>query len=79
MTNEIEKAEPVSPNRMIQLAIEGNADLEKLEKLLGLQERYEANEARKDFASDFAVTQANVEAVIKTARNKQTNSNYAKL
>ena len=75
--NEIQKTEQVSPNQMIQLAIEGNADLEKLEKLLGLQERYEANEARKVFASDFAAVQSNIAAVVKTARNKQTDSTYA--
>lgn len=77
--NELQRAEQVSPNQMIQLAIEGNADLEKLEKLLGLQERYEANEARKVFASDFAVVQSDIGAVVKTKVNPQTHSKYAGL
>ena len=55
MENEIQKTEPQSPNQMIQLALESNADLDKLEKVLGLQERYEANQARKVFASDFLI------------------------
>lgn len=77
MGNEIEKT--VSPNQMIQLAIEGKADLKKLEKLLELQTRYEANEARKVFASDFAEVQANIDSVLKTKNNPQTHSKYAGL
>jgi len=79
MTTEIQKTEDASPESMIKLAIESNADLEKVEKLLELKERFEANEARKVFASDFSVVQANMGAVIKTAVNPQTHSNYAKL
>ena len=37
--NALQKTTPASPNEMIRLAIEGNADLEKLEKLL--QEKQE--------------------------------------
>ena len=77
--NEIQKTDQASPNEMIRLAIEGNADLEKLEKLLDLQERYERNEARKSFSSDFSVVQANIAAVVKTKNNPQTNSKYAGL
>ena len=77
--NEIQKLEQASPNEMIRLAIEGNADLEKLEKLLDLQERYERNEARKAFSSDFSVVQANITAVVKKESNPQTHSKYAGL
>ena len=77
--NEIVKVESKSPNQMIQLAIESNADLDKLEKVLELSERYEANEARKVFASEFAVVQAEIGAVVKTKKNPQTNSSYAGL
>ena len=38
-----------SPAEMIRQAISGGADLEKLEKLLSLQERWEANEGKKAF------------------------------
>ena len=77
--NEIQRTEQASPNEMIKLAIEGNADLEKLEKLLDLQERYEGNEARKVFSSDFSVVQANIAVVTKTKSNPQTSSKYAGL
>lgn len=38
-----------SPANMIRMAVEGKADLDKLEKLLAIQERWEANEARKAY------------------------------
>ena len=78
-----EKQAPVitgnSPADMIRMAISSNADLDKLEKLLTLQVRWEANEARKVFASAFALVQANIVAVSKTEDNPQTHSKYAGL
>ena len=68
-----------SPAAMIQLAIAGKADLDKLEKLLELQERWEANEARKVFASSFTLAQAEIECVVKKEINPQTHSKYASL
>jgi hypothetical protein len=73
------KSEQGSPANLIKLAISGGADLEKLEKLLTLQERWEANEARKIFASSFAIAQENIAVVIKTKLNPQTHSKYADL
>lgn len=43
------KALAVTPAQMLQTAVEQGADLDKLEKLMGLHERWEANEARKAF------------------------------
>jgi hypothetical protein len=46
----------ITPMAMLQMAVSQNADLDKLEKLMQLQERYEKNEARKAFTqalSDF--------------------------
>jgi len=46
----------ITPMHMLQMAVSQNADLDKLEKLMALQERWEANEARKAFTqalSDF--------------------------
>ena len=68
-----------SPAEMIRMAISGGADLDKLEKLLALQERFEANEARKIFAKDFAVAQANILPVVKKKYNQQTKSKYSDL
>ncbi len=47
------------PATLIELAISNNADLDKLEKLLALQERYQANEARKAYHKAMAEFKAN--------------------
>lgn len=38
-----------NPANLLQLAVQQNLDIEKLEKLMELQERWEKNQARKDF------------------------------
>jgi len=48
-TKEIVKQSENSPAEMIKAAVNSGADLDKLEKLLSLQERWEANEARKAY------------------------------
>ena len=48
-----------SPAEMIRLAVAGGADLEKLEKLLTLQERWEANEAKKAYNKAMAAFKSN--------------------
>lgn len=47
-------AAPGTPMAMLQLAIQQGADLDKLEKLMGLQDRWEKNEARKQFVAAMA-------------------------
>lgn len=49
MDNEIVVQPSQTPAELIQIAIAGGADLDKLEKLMVLQERWEANEARKAY------------------------------
>lgn len=43
------KAVAITPMEMLQIAVEQGADLDKLSKLMDLQERWEANEARKAY------------------------------
>jgi hypothetical protein len=47
-----------TPADLLRIAIESNADLDRLEKLLELQERWEANEARKAFVVAMAAFKA---------------------
>ena len=49
MENELVVKQDTSPAEMIKLAMAGGADLDQLEKLLNLQERWEAGEARKAY------------------------------
>lgn len=44
----------VTPNALLQLAVQQGADIGKLEQLMALQERWEANEARKAFVVAMA-------------------------
>jgi len=68
-----------TPAAMIELAVKSGTDLEKLEKLLELQERWEAGEAKKAYNKNFALAQAEVETVLKQKYNSQTRSLYADL
>lgn len=44
----------MTPADLLRIAVENNADLDRLEKLMQLQERWEANEARKAFVTAMA-------------------------
>jgi len=48
-----------SPAEMIRIAVSGGADLDKLEKLLAIQERWEAGEAKKAYHKAMAEFKAN--------------------
>lgn len=70
-----------SPAEMIREAVTGGADLEKLEKLLALQERWEANEARKAYHEAMSDFKANPPKIIKNRKvaYDKTKYNYASL
>ena len=76
---ELQVYEGSAPVAMMQVLLEKNIEPEKIEKLLAIQERWEANEARKYFAKDFAAAQAEIRPVAEKAKNQQTNSKYALL
>ena len=76
---ELARSEGNSPAEMIRMAVAGGADLEKLEKLLGLQERWEANEARKAFHQAMADFKANSPRITRDKKNKQYDSMYTTL
>ena len=55
----------ITPMAMINLAVQQGADIDKLTKLMDLQERWEKNEARKAFNEAFAAFKAEAVKVIK--------------
>src|SRR3990167_3019604 len=57
-----------TPAEMIKDAISGQADLQKLEKLLEIQERWEANEAKKKFHMAMAAFKASPPDIEKDKR-----------
>lgn len=70
--NEVIDAAPVAvssnPNALLAIAVQQGADLDKLERLLALQERWEKNEAAKAYSAAFAGFKAEAVRIIK---NKQ--------
>lgn len=72
-----ERPKAHTPAAMIELAINRGADLEKLEKLMELQERYEQQQFKKDYTKAVAEFKANMPKVIKDKENKQYKSMYA--
>ena len=70
-------APAATPAALLEIAITNGADIEKLEKLMAMQERYEANEARKAFLADMNAFRAEAIVVYKDADGH--NSKYAKL
>lgn len=77
MTNQIierEEAQPVNlpvnqPMRLLELAISNNADVDKLEKLMALQERWDSEQSRKAYFTALADLQSELPVIrkLKTA------------
>jgi hypothetical protein len=55
----------VTPMQMLQMAVERGADLDQMQKLMDLQERYEKNEARKAYVAAMAIFKRNPPEVLK--------------
>ena len=55
-----------TPMRMLEIAVSQNADIAKLEKLMELHPRWEANEARKAFVAAMAQFKSDPVKIIKT-------------
>lgn len=71
-TNQVAKVEPapnavvaITPMQMLQIAVEKGADLDQLQKLMDLQERWEKNNARKAFVADLAAFKADPPRITK--------------
>jgi hypothetical protein len=61
----VPKEESITPSGLLQMAVAQNADIDKLTKLLELQERWEANEARKAFNAAMARFKTNPPPITK--------------
>lgn len=58
-------ASPITPMQMLNMAVSQGADLDKLTKLMDLQERWEKNEARKAFVAALNAFKTNPPEVLK--------------
>lgn len=68
-------ASVATPAHLLQVAVEQGADIDKLEKLMDLQDRYNAEQARKEFAEALAGFQSELGPIIK--RKQGHNCKYA--
>ncbi len=68
-----------SPAGMMQVGIAQGMDLTQLERMMDLQIKWEANEARKAYYEDFALFKAECPRVTKDMHNKQYESMYSSL
>lgn len=73
------------PMRLLELAVSNNADVDKLEKLMALQERWDAEQARKAYFTALADLQSELPVIrkLKTAsfptKNGHMSYNFASL
>lgn len=67
----------VTPMAMLQIAVEKGASVEQLERLMALQERYEANEAKKEFVAALAKFKENPPEILKNIKVSFGNTKYS--
>jgi len=65
------------PAKMLELAIQQDADIDKLEKLMDLQERYDAKQAKSDYLVALSRFQSECPAIV--SMKKGHNYKYAPL
>jgi hypothetical protein len=80
MKSEVPQIEAVTPyTGILQMAVSQGADIEKLTALMGLQERWEANQARKAFAQAMSDFKAEPIIIARDKTNSQYLSKYASI
>ena len=62
-----------------RLSANPNVDVDKLERILNMQERILDRNAEAAFNESFSKAQSKIDLVVAESENKQTKSNYAKL
>lgn len=67
------------PDRLLEMAIANGADMNQLEKLLDLKERYDNEQARRSFSAALSEFKKNPPKIINDLINKQYNSSYASI
>lgn len=76
MEQQTQQLTTVSPNELISQAIDKGLTVEALEKLMGLQERWDANQSRKMFFEAFTRFQSECPDLRKTKEVKFGNTSY---
>lgn len=69
----------ITPMQMLNAAVERGDALEKLEKLMDLNDRWEAAQAKKAYIEAKSAFKANAPTIIKDMENKQYKSTYSSI
>lgn len=69
----------VTPLVLLEQAIDKGLDADQLGKLMDLQERYEASQAKNAYARAMVACQREMPVIVRNRQNNQTNSKYATL
>lgn len=67
---------PATPIELLHIAVSQNADIDKLTKLMDLQERWEKNEARKAFVVAMNAFKADPPSIVKNKHVKSGTTEY---
>lgn len=67
-------SQAVTPMEMITMALQNGADIEILDKLMALQERYERNMGRKAFDRAIAAAKSEIKPIVKTQTANRGNA-----
>lgn len=68
-----------TPAHMLQAALEKGLDPQQLGQFMDLYERWETEQARKQYSAAMVAAQAEMPAIAARSWNNQTSSHYAKL
>ena len=71
------QSKAITPMDMLNMAVSQGADLDKLEKLMALQERWEANEAKKAYVAAMNAFKADPPTIYKTKNVSFGNTSYS--
>jgi hypothetical protein len=69
----------MTPAHMLAIAVDRNADLDRIQQLMVLKSQWEADEARKSFNAALAAFKADPPKVVKDLTNSQYGSKYVSL
>jgi hypothetical protein len=79
------RPQAITPMEMLNTAVERGAGIDVLERLMTLQERYEANQAKKAYSAAMADAKAEIKPIVKnrkvdfTSQKGRTNYDYEDL
>lgn len=73
----VQVIEQASPMALAQNFLASGGDLESLEKMMDLQDRFEKNKAKKEFFVAMANAQKEMPVIYEGRKNSQTGSKYA--